>query len=220
VIETHDIGRRLDGYTSTQAAVRRQKAANSKHHATERKKKRKYTLILWLGNISRAISLLTHITHDDTTHASLQKGTRQTHIKIDAAPTPPQSPSHILLNPYRQMRVFLAQADLYTLSYSISLKDIDNFLHTSTLFPFSLKGVKLTDYQPPSSPAAAAAQVDSHTHLSPAAPCNQDNTISRGGKVCRLLSCSYRGGETILCRTVGSLAIIHHRPSTSPSLLS
>jgi len=39
VVETHDIGRRLDGYTSTQAAVRRQKAANSKHHAIERKKK-------------------------------------------------------------------------------------------------------------------------------------------------------------------------------------
>lgn len=140
VIETHDIGRRLDGYTSTQAAVRRQKAANSKHHATERKKKRKYPLILWVGNISRAISLLTHNTHDDTTHASFQKGTRQTHIKIDAAPTPPQSPSHTLLNPYRQMRVFVAQADLYTLSYSIPLKDIDNFLHTSTLFPLSLKG--------------------------------------------------------------------------------
>jgi hypothetical protein len=40
VVETHDIGRRLDGYTSTQAAVRRQKAANSKHHAIERKEKK------------------------------------------------------------------------------------------------------------------------------------------------------------------------------------
>jgi hypothetical protein len=37
VVETHNIGRRLDGYTSTQAAVRRQKAANSKHHAIEKK---------------------------------------------------------------------------------------------------------------------------------------------------------------------------------------
>ena len=136
-------------------------------------------------------------------HASSRKGTRQTHIKIDAAPTPPITVPYPIES-YRQVRVFVAQADLYTLSYSNPLKDIDNFLHTSTPFPFSLKGVmKLTDYQPPSSPAAAAAQVDSHTHLFPAAPCNQDNTISRGGKVCRLLSYSYRGGETTLCRTAG-----------------
>ena len=66
MVETHDIGRRLDGYTSTQAAVRRQKAANSKHHAIERKEK-KIPPNPVAGEYLKSDKPATHITHDDTT---------------------------------------------------------------------------------------------------------------------------------------------------------
>ena len=152
-------------------------------------------------------------------HAPSRKKEQGKPISNRSSADSPQSLSHTLLNPHRQMRVFVAQADLYTLSTPSPQKTSTLSSHFYIL-PFSLKGVELTDYQPPSSPGAVVAHVDSHTHLSLAAPCNPDNTISRGGKVCRFPSCSCKGGETTLCRTVGSLAIIHHLPSTSPSLLS
>ena len=104
----------------------------------------------------------------------------------------------------------LAYTDLDTTKYSIP--------SWTQYYELTQKSGGPTDYH--ACQEAAAAQVDSHTHLFPAAPCNPDNTTSRGGKVCRLLSCSYRGGETTLCRTVGSLVIAHHLPSSSPSLLS
>lgn len=63
MVETHDIGRRLDGYTSTQAAVRRQKAANSKHHAIEKKIPPDPVA----GEYLKSDKPATHITHDDTT---------------------------------------------------------------------------------------------------------------------------------------------------------